>query len=289
MQTLCALFGKSAQAYYKKNVIHLSANQVKETVLEAVWYYRSKAPNMGALKLYVLISSTYGSSVIGGRDSFLNLLRSEGLMLPAKKPRHTTNSNHFYKTYPNLIKDVEAMHPNHIWVSDITYIWIQGGVCYLHLLTDMYSRAVLGWILASSLQSVHTTQALKQAILKAGGGNLCGTVHHSDRGTQYACDAYVQVLLEHHIRISMTETSEPTDNAVAERVNGILKTEWIYGISLFEDEQDARTQIASMIEFYNNERPHMSIGMKKPMDVYCGELPGECLWKKKKKANDDDK
>ena len=124
---------------------------------------------------------------------------------------------------------------------------------------------------------MYTEQALKQAILKAGSGNLCGTIHHSDQGVQYACDAYIRILMEHHIRISMTEDSKPTDNAVAERMNGTLKNEWIYAMSLFKDEEDARMQIAGMIDFYNNERPHMSIGMKKPMDVYSGEVPGKCL------------
>ncbi|MCS3107253.1 integrase core domain-containing protein [Bacteroides fragilis] len=119
---------------------------------------------------------------------------------------------------------------------------------------------------------MYTEQALKQAILKAGSGNLCGTIHHSDQGVQYACDAYIRILMEHHIRISMTEDSKPTDNAVAERMNGTLKNEWIYAMSLFKDEEDARMQIAGMIDFYNNERPHMSIGMKKPMDVYSGEV-----------------
>lgn len=128
---------------------------------------------------------------------------------------------------------------------------------------------------------MYTEQALKQAILKAGSGNLCGTIHHSDQGVQYACDAYIRILMEHHIRISMTEDSKPTDNAVAERMNGTLKNEWIYAMSLFSLEEDARMQIAGMIDFYNNERPHMSIGMKKPMDVYSGEVPGKCLWKKR--------
>lgn len=210
----------------------------------------------------------------------MNLLRSQHLMLPAKKPCHTTDSNHLYKKYPNLIKGVTAQCPNHIWVSDITYIWIEGGVCYLHLITDLYSHAVLGWVLAPGLHAAYTVQALEQAIGKGGSGNLCGTIHHSDRGSQYACDAYTDVLMRHHIRISMTESYKPTDNAVAERMNGILKTEWIYGRSLFKDEQDAEIQIAEMIDFYNNGRPHMSISMKKPMDVYEGEEPGKCLWKK---------
>ncbi len=272
----------SSQAYYKKKKNLLSRNQVKTAILTLVHYYRSKAPRIGALKLHYELCSIYGSDLIGERDAFLSLMRSEHLILPPKKPRHTTDSNHLYKKYPNLIKGIIAQHPNHIWVSDITYIWIQGGVCYLHLLTDLYSHAVLGWILAPGLHAMYTQQALSQAITEAGGGNLCGTIHHSDRGVQYACDAYIRVLMEHHIRISMTEDYKPTDNAVAERMNGILKTEWIYGMALFKDEDDARMQIAKMIEFYNNERPHMSIGMKKPMDVYYGEVPGKCVWKKAK-------
>ena len=249
-------------------------------IVDSILYYRSKDPGIGGLKLHYELRSIYGGDVVGGRDAFLNLMRSEHLMLPPKKPRHTTDSNHLYKKYPNLIKGVTAQYPNHIWVSDITYIWIEGGVRYLHLLTDMYSHAVLGWILSSGLNAKYTLQALEQAIVIAGGGNLCGTIHHSDRGAQYACDAYIHLLVEHHIRVSMTECYNPTDNAVAERMNGILKTEWIYGMSLFQDQQEAREQIGKIIEFYNNERPHMSIGMKKPIDVYYGEVPGKSLWKK---------
>ena len=271
----------SSQAYYKKKKNLLSRNQIRTAILTSIQYYRSKAPRIGALKLHYELCSIYGGDVIGGRDAFLNLMRSEHLMLPANKPRRTTDSNHLYRKYPNLIKGMTAQYPNHIWVSDITYIWIEGGVCYLHLLTDMYSHAVLGWVLSPGLHAEYTLRALEQAITIAQGGNLCGTIHHSDRGSQYACDAYIKTLAEHHIRISMTESYEPTDNAVAERMNGILKTEWIYGKSLFKDEIEARKEIAQMINFYNDQRPHMSIGMKKPMDVYYGEVPGECLWKKK--------
>lgn len=280
VKTLCELFGMSSQAYYKKKKTILSHQQIRTAILEAIYYYRSNAPCIGGLKLHYELCSLYGSDVIGGRDAFLNLMRSEHLMLPPKKPRHTTDSNHLYKKYPNLIKGITAQYPNHIWVSDITYIWIEGGVCYLHLVTDMYSHAVLGWVLSPSLHAKYTLQALEQAINKAAGGNLCGTIHHSDRGVQYACDAYIDTLITHHIRISMTESYDPTANAVAERMNGILKTEWIYGMVLFKDEEQAWEEIAKMINFYNNERPHMSIGMKKPIDVYYGEAPGESLWKK---------
>ena len=147
-------------------------------------------------------------------------------------------------------------------MSDITYVWILGDVLYLHLVTDAYSHAVLGWCLSDSLSASHTTEALRMAIRIAGGGNLCGTIHHSDRGSQYASDAYVSCLMEHHIRISMTEGYEPTDNAMAERQNGIFKVEWIYEQEMYRDKEQAINEINRMIDFYNNRRPHMSIGME---------------------------
>jgi integrase len=119
------------------------------------------------------------------------------------------------------------------------------------------------------------------AIRIAGGGNLCGTIHHSDRGAQYASDAYVSCLMEHHIRISMTEGYEPTDNAMAERQNGIFKVEWIYEQEMYRDKEQAINEINRMIDFYNNRRPHMSIGMECPMEVYKGKLPGKNLWRKR--------
>ena len=279
----CRLFGKTRQAYYKKKQSHLSKSQLESVLLDGVLYYRSLAPCMGGLKLHWELTLLYGKQIVGGRDAFLQFLRNKKLMLPARKPRYTTSSNHLYRKYPNLIKGLRASCANHIWVSDITYICIEGSVCYLHLLTDVYSHAVLGWVLAPGLHARYTAQALSQAIVKAGGGNLCGTIHHSDRGSQYACDLYVSLLMEHHIRISMTEDYNPTDNAVAERMNGILKTEWIYGTSLFSTQEQAEREIDKMIDFYNYQRPHMSIGMKKPMEVYQGQPPGKNLWKKEKR------
>ena len=130
-------------------------------------------------------------------------------------------------------------------------------------------------------QSQRLAYALRMAIRIAGGGNLCGTIHHSDRGSQYASDAYVSCLMEHHIRISMTEGYEPTDNAMAERQNGIFKVEWIYEQEMYRDKEQAINEINRMIDFYNNRRPHMSIGMECPMEVYKGKLPGKNLWRKR--------
>lgn len=264
----------------------VSELQRQKVIVDYVEWYRMQAPRIGGVKLFGMLTKDLGRDIVRGRDSFLKLLAARGLMVPKKKVRHTTDSNHIYKKYPNLVKGFDATCPNQFWYADITYIWIVGDVLYLHLVTDGYSHAVLGWCLSDTLEAANTIEALKMAISAAGGGNLCGTTHHSDRGVQYASDKYVSLLMEHHIRISMTERYNPTDNAVAERLNGILKDEWIYHQEMFRDRHEAETEIARMIDFYNNKRPHMSIGNKIPMDVYEGEEPGPNLWKKNKKILD---
>ncbi len=236
----------------------------------------SAVPASGGNKLFHLLGKELGHDVTRGRDSFLKVYESKGFKLKLNKRRRTTDSRHVYKRYPNLIKGKNALHSNHVWVSDITYIWILGDVLYLHLVTDAYSHAVLGWCLSDSLEASNTLEALRTA----GGGSLCGTIHHSDRGSQYASDAYVDCLIDHHIRISMTERYEPTDNAIAERQNGIFKVEWIYEQEMYRDKEQAFKEIGSMIDFYNNQRPHMSIGMEYPMEVYKGAMPGKNLWRK---------
>lgn len=283
METLCGLFDKKRQWYYVKVKVVYTEHQREKLLLSYVDYYRMMDSQMGGVKLHVLLTEDLGRDIVRGRDSFLKFLRRKGLMIPKKKPRHTTDSNHIYFKYPNLTIGLVSNYPNHVWYADITYIWIEGDVLYLHLITDGYSHAVLGWCLSETLEAENTAKTLEMAIRTAGGGNLCGTIHHSDRGVQYACQLYVGKLMEHHIRISMTECYNPTDNAVAERLNGILKDEWIYHMAMFKDYQEALREISGMIDFYNNVRPHMSIGNKKPMDVYAGEVPGPNLWKKDKK------
>jgi transposase InsO family protein len=283
VETLCGLFDKKRQWYYVKVKVVYTEHQREKLLLSYVDYYRMMDSQMGGVKLHVLLTEDLGRDIVRGRDSFLKFLRRKGLMIPKKKPRHTTDSNHIYFKYPNLTIGLVSNYPNHVWYADITYIWIEGDVLYLHLITDGYSHAVLGWCLSETLEAENTAKTLEMAIRTAGGGNLCGTIHHSDRGVQYACQLYVGKLMEHHIRISMTECYNPTDNAVAERLNGILKDEWIYHMAMFKDYQEALREISGMIDFYNNVRPHMSIGNKKPMDVYAGEVPGPNLWKKDKK------
>jgi len=172
------------------------------------------------------------------------------------------------------------MRPNQLWVSDITYIDLDRGCCYLHLVTDAYSHKIIGWTLADSLQAVHSIRALNMAIEQTGRCDLLGLTHHSDRGVQYCCNDYVSRLQEYRIQISMTEDYKPTDNAIAERVNGIFKQELIYRERRFRNITEARRRIAGFIDFYNNDRPHMSIGMKTPSQMHDqnGDIV-PCTWK----------
>jgi putative transposase len=171
---------------------------------------------------------------------------------------------------------------NRLWVSDITYIRLVGGdVCYLHLITDAYSHKIVGWTLSESLRAAATIAALKMAISQAGKSDLTGLIHHSDRGVQYCCDAYVAILQEHGITISMTEDYKPTDNAVAERVNGIIKGESLYGLRRFNSPEHARNVLERYIHFYNHRRPHMSIGYKVPAVAHLERGLQEKKWKKK--------
>jgi transposase InsO family protein len=216
-----------------------------------------------------------------GRDSFFTLLRRYRLMLKPMRSRSTTNSNHRFHKYSDLAKGLSVTSPNKLWVSDITYVSMKDNVCYLHLVTDAYSRKIIGWRLAPGLHSAYTVQALEMAIAGTGKDNLNGLVHHSDRGIQYCCDAYVKCLEDHHIAISMTQDYKPTDNAVAERVNGILKGEWLDRREKFTDMKEAEEELGRIISFYNERRPHMSDDMLTPSQAY--ETDGELKrrWKRR--------
>ena len=200
-----------------------------------------------------------------GRDRFFRLLRRRGLVLARPKPRRTTNSNHRYHKWKNLVRGFTPTAANQLWVADITYIPLEcGGTCYLHIITDAYSHKVVGHKLSPSLRASESLAALRQAIAQAvavrGTDSLDGLVHHSDRGMQYCCDAYIGELRRHGISVSMTEDYNPTDNAVAERVNGIIKQEAVNRRCAFADIATAGEVIGKYIDFYNTRRPHMSIG-----------------------------
>lgn len=229
-----------------------------------------------------MLRDVYGSSWMPGRDAFFEILRHGKLMQRKPRPRHTTNSNHRYHKWKNLVRGIRLTHANQLWVSDITYIDMDGGCCYLHLVTDAYSKKIVGWCLAPSLSSTYTLAALRMAIGQTGVKDLSGLIHHSDRGVQYCCDLYVEELQRHNIRISMTEDYKPTDNAIAERVNGTIKTEHVYRQEQrFSSLDDALQHISLFVDFYNNLRPHMSIGMQTPRVAHEQTGEQKRMWKSK--------
>lgn len=281
METACGLFGKTRQAYYQKKRDEEEWMRRVARIIDAAREIRSQDPGIGGLKLWLMIRGMFVSDWVPGRDSFFEILHTFKLVLPRPKPRHTTNSNHRYHTYKNQIKGFIPTRPNQLWVSDITYIDTVDGNCYLHLVTDAYSHKIVGWCLSETLHAIYTLTALRMAIEEAGADAVIGLIHHSDRGVQYCCDGYIAELNRYQIRISMTEDYKPTDNAIAERVNGILKTEVIYREKRFLNYDDASIRITAFIEFYNEKRPHGSIGMKVPSQAHQETGAQSPLWKRK--------
>ena len=198
--------------------------------------------------------------------------------LKVRKPR-TTDSTHGLPTFPNIVKDFIPTAPNQLWVSDITYItiWLDEYTyifCYLSLILDAYTEEIIGWSVGPTLETTYPVEALRMALTRIEGMANINLIHHSDRGCQYASSEYVSLLQGHGIRISMTETGDPKDNAQAERINNTMKNELLKGMR-FTNIDDVRAAVGRAIDFYNNERPHMSIDMKTPAEaaLCVGEIP----------------
>lgn len=201
-----------------------------------------------------------------GRDTLFNVLRKHNMLtLRKKSSSRTTNSYHRFYKYSNIIKDIELTRPNQVWVSDITYIRTVKGFCYLALITDMYSRKIVGYDLSDSLELNGCVRALNKAIYQA--NNIKGLIHHSDRGIQYCSNVYTQILKRKKIDISMTEENHCYENAIAERVNGILKDEF-YLDQTFDNINHARKAAKNAINLYNEIRLHLSLDYKTPNMVY---------------------
>jgi putative transposase len=201
-----------------------------------------------------------------GRDAMFDLFSERGLLVRKRRRSGciTTMSKHRYKKYPNIISDFIPTAPNQLWVSDITYIHLKEGFAYLSLITDAYSRKIVGFYLSKDLSAKGPLNALKMA-LKAN-QEITGLIHHSDRGVQYCCDAYVKLLADEKIKISMTENGDPLENAIAERVNGVLKQELLE--EEFPDFVTANLCVARACSTYNHLRPHGSIDNLKPAEAH---------------------
>jgi transposase InsO family protein len=235
---------------------------------------------MGAEKLLLLLEPVLEEHRIKyGRDKFYNLLGEHGLLVKRRRrgPK-TTNSNHLYRKYPNLIRELELLRSGKLWVSDITYLRTEKGFVYLSLITDAYSKKIVGWCLWPDLTSEGALNALKMAI--SGETLRQGLIHHSDRGIQYCCNDYVNYLNGTNIEISMTENGDPYENAIAERVNGILKGEYALE-ETYSDYLTALEAVKIAVYKYNNKRPHRSVGLMFPVDAHNHEGPLKKHWKNK--------
>ena len=228
---------------------------------------RRKQPRIGAKKLYSLLKGTLSALERPiGRDRFLSILRQNSLLIKRKRRFiRTTNSNHHYKVHKNLIKGLEIVRPNQVWISDLTYLRTKTGFIYLFLISDLFSRKIIGYELSNTLASKGAIRALKMALNNV--SDTRGIVHHSDRGIQYACNDYVNLLNSHKILVSMTEENHVYENSIAERINGILKEEFFLDHT-FSDIRMARFAVTEAISSYNSLRPHWSLGLLTPSAKY---------------------
>lgn len=250
-------------------------------LVERVRDYRRDNPRLGSVKLWVMLKRQFDETgCFPGRDTFIEMLRRNGLMVRIKIRRHyvTTDANHNYRRYPNLVKGLRVLEPNRVWVSDITYVETEDGVCYLSLVTDLYSHKIVGWAVGPTLDTTYPLQALKMALSSLPDGDAPDLIHHSDRGCQYCSGLYVDTLKSRKIQISMTQSGDPLENAVAERANGILKSEWLYRMDP-PSKKECSSTLSRIIDFYNDERPHMSIGYKTPSEVHCQSGLQKRCWK----------
>jgi transposase InsO family protein len=273
MDTLCDLFGRSRQAYYQRNKYNYREEVKEEILLQLVEKQRRLMPKLGGRKLLELIQPRLPAELNIGRDSFFDFLRRHRLLVGKRRRRiRTTYSNHWMHKYPNLIKEFVPTKANQLWVSDITYIETMKGFVYLNLVTDAYSRKIVGWAVGATLEAIYTIEAVTMALAQLP-KNTEGLIHHSDRGVQYCCNDYVKKLNKNKIQISMTENGDPRENAIAERVNGILKDEWLNQMKLVSLEQ-AIIELKRIIMIYNCYRPHASLDMKTPESahIHTGEL-----------------
>ncbi len=276
---LCLLSGYTRQAYYKQRQYQADSKLQEDLVIQQVKVYRQVQKMMGTRKLHWLLFPFFRQHEISmGRDALFDLLRSRRLLIGKRrryKPK-TTDSNHWMKKYPNLIKDTAPITSGGLLVSDITYIELNKENSYLSLVTDAYSRKIVGFHLSEQLTAPGPVAALEMAILSYG-DNVTGLIHHSDRGSQYCSHDYIEILQDREISISMTQSGDPRDNAIAERVNGILKKELLEEV--YPDITTARTAIAQAVNTYNYLRPHTSIDMLTPAMAHGKAYHFKRRWK----------
>lgn len=279
IQTLCSLFGKSRNAWYDSCNRIEKDGLTRDIVLQEVHTIRIELPGIGTRKLHYMLSDLlkpHGISV--GRDYLFDLLGATGLLVTRRRRRViTTDSNHWMRRYDNLMAFEQVIRPEQVWVSDITYLRLNNAFVYLSLITDAYSRQIMGYHLQNDLSAEGCLKALRMATAKRKTTKLA-LMHHSDRGSQYCSKAYVDELNGAAIAISMTKNGDPYENAIAERVNGILKTEFDLERSTGSFEQ-LKIKLAKVINAYNTLRPHASCDYLTPAQAHQQEGELNKQWK----------
>ena len=278
LSRFCRLLGVTRQAYYQHFWREEFIGTEHHLILQEVHRIRGRHRHMGGRKLYEMLQPFLLEHQIKmGRDALFDLLQSNHLLVRRRKRRvHTTHSFHWLRKYPNRIKGFSPVAPNQLWVSDITYWKTAGGCLYISLITDAFSHKIVGYHVAENLEAVQTLQALRMAVSSLPKDHR-GLTHHSDRGIQYCSGEYVELLRLHNIEISMTENGDPRENAIAERINGILKEEYLYDC-VVRDTAHARSVLELAVKLYNEERPHMSCGYKTPCAVHGPGSTGLEMW-----------
>ena len=264
---LCAIAGISATAYYKKRRSVHDQSAEHNAILRAVAAIRSSMPRTGGRKL---LHNLPAETPKIGRDRFFRLLDEHGLLVrPRRQYVRTTNSSHHFFVHDNLVKSMSITKPERAFAADITYIDTDEGHGYLALITDMCSRKIVGNDFSDSLSLDGSMRALKMALRTVRDPEQL--THHSDRGVQYCSHPYTNLLRKHGVNISMAEAGNPYENALAERVNGILKNEFFLDVR-FPSMIHAKMAIKEAIYLYNNKRSHLSIGYRTPQEYHQAEL-----------------
>jgi transposase InsO family protein len=279
---LCGWFGITRQAYYQNNWEGISTTLEEDFIIQQVKSIRKSHRRIGTRKLYEMLQPFMLEHQIKiGRDALFSLLSSNQLLVRKRKRKiQTTNSFHWLRKYPNLIRGFVPTGINQLWVSDITYWKLKEDHVYISFITDAYSHKIVGYQVAETMEAIESIKALQMALSTLGVETHLNLTHHSDRGMQYCSHAYVKLLQDYNIKISMTENGDPLENAIAERINGIIKDEYLETYDI-DNTKDAKKLLKAVVELYNSERPHMSIGNFTPNTIHQSNnnIKPERLWK----------
>lgn len=265
--------GYSRQYFYKHCKDKIKKGVIQQQVSTLVHAERKILPRLGGRKLYHQIGpGLERNNIKFGRDRLFKLLKDQALLIkPRRKYTQTTMSKHWLRKYPNLVKETTVTGPEQVWVSDITYIKTDEGNCYLNMVTDAYSRKIMGYAIAPGMDTASMIGAYEMALKNRRHPDR-SLIHHSDRGLQYCSAEYVNLSYQNNVRISMTEHGDPYENALAERMNRTIKEE--FGLAgPLSSKQQAFQLIREATQLYNDYRPHLSLKMKTPNNVHLQKIP----------------